>query len=79
MLADLAGALARRLTLDYVVIPDFPEDELDLAALDLIVEKTMRKYMALPLRFEDARLVVVMSDPKVSSRSKTWRSLPSTP
>ena len=71
VLADLAGALARRLKLGYVVIPDFPEDELGPAVLDLIVEETMRKYMALPLRFEDARLLVSMSDPKTSSRSKT--------
>ena len=71
VLTDLAGALARRLKLGYIVIPDFPEDELDPAALDLIVEETMRKYMALPLRFEDARLLVALSDPKTSSRSKT--------
>ena len=71
MLADLAGALPRRLKLGYVVIPDFPENELDPAALDLIGEETMRKYMALPLRSEDARLLVAMSDLKTSSRSKT--------
>ena len=71
VLADLAGALPRRLKLGYVVIPDFPENELGPAALDLIGEETMRKYMALPLRFEDARLLVAMSDPKTSSRSKT--------
>jgi type IV pilus assembly protein PilB len=67
--ADLAGALAGRLKLDYLVIPDFPEDEIDPVALDLIGEERMRKYMALPLRCEDARLVVAMSDPKTSSRS----------
>ncbi|MDP8926584.1 MAG: hypothetical protein M3M97_06680 [Actinomycetota bacterium] len=71
VLADLAGALAGRLKLDYVVITGLPEDEIDPAALDLIGEETMRKYMALPLRFEDARLVVAMSDPKTSSRSET--------
>ena len=71
VLADLAGALPRRLKLGYVVIPDFPENELDPAALDLIGEETMRKYMALPLRSEDARLLVAMSDLKTSSRSKT--------
>jgi hypothetical protein len=61
------------------VIPDFPEHEIDSAALDLIGEERKRKYMALPLRFEDARLVVAMSDQKTSSCSKTRRSLPSTP
>jgi len=67
--ADLAGALAGRVKLDYLIIPDFPEDEIDPAALDLIGEERVRKYMSLPLRFEDARLVVAMSDPETSSRS----------
>lgn len=67
--ADLAGALAGRVKLDYLIIPDFPEDEIDPAALDLIGEERMRKYMSLPLRFEDARLVFAMSDPETSSRS----------
>jgi type IV pilus assembly protein PilB len=61
--ADLAQALAKRLKLDYVVISDFSEDDLDPTALDLIGQETMRKYMALPLRFESGRLVVAMSDP----------------
>jgi hypothetical protein len=39
--ADLAGALAGRVKLDYLIIPDFPEDEIDPAALDLIGEERM--------------------------------------
>ena len=61
--ADLAQALAKRLKLDYVVISDLSENEVDPEALNLIGEETIRKYMALPLRFEDGRLVVAMSEP----------------
>ena len=61
--ADLAQALAVRLKLDYVVLSELSEEEVDDAALNLIDEDTLRKYMALPLRFEDGRLIVAMSDP----------------
>jgi type IV pilus assembly protein PilB len=61
--ADLARALAKRLRLNYVVISDLSEDDVDPAVFDLIGEETMRKYKALPLRFEDGKLVVAMSDP----------------
>lgn len=60
---DLAQALARRLKLDYVVISELSEEEVDPAALDLFGEETLRKYMVLPLRFEGDTLVVAMSDP----------------
>ena len=61
--ADVARALAKRLKLDYVVISDLSEDEVDPEALNLLGEETMRKYTALPLRFEGDRLVIAMSDP----------------
>lgn len=61
--ADLAQALAKRLKLDYVVITDLSEGEVDPEALNLIGEETMRKYTALPLRFENGRLVVAIADP----------------
>jgi type IV pilus assembly protein PilB len=61
--ADLAQALAKRLRLDYVVISDLSEDDVDPVAQDLIGEETVRKYNALPLRIESGRLVVAMSDP----------------
>jgi type IV pilus assembly protein PilB len=60
---DLAQALARRLKLDYVVISELSADEVDAEALNLIGEETLRKYSALPLRFEDGHLIVAMSDP----------------
>lgn len=66
--ADLARALARRLKLDYVVISDLSEGEVDPEALKLVGEETMRKYMALPLRFENGRLVVAMPTRTTSSR-----------
>lgn len=61
--ADLAQALAKRLKLHYVVISDLSEDDVDPTVLDLLGEETIRKYKALPLRFEDGGLVVAMSDP----------------
>ena len=61
--ADLAQALARRLKLDYVVISELSEDEVNPEALDLIDEEALRKYMALPLRFESGKLVVAMANP----------------
>lgn len=61
--SDLARALARRLRLDYVVISELSEDDVNNEALDLMEEQTLRKYKALPLRFEGNKLVVAMSDP----------------
>lgn len=60
---DLAQALARRLRLDFVIISELSEDEVDNEALDMMEEKTLRKYKALPIRFEENKLVVAMSDP----------------
>ncbi len=60
---DLARALARHLKLEYVVISELPPGEVDTEVLGLLDEETVRKYMALPLRFENDRLVVAMSDP----------------
>jgi hypothetical protein len=57
---DLAQALAKRLKLDFVVISDLSEDEVDPDALNLLDEETMRKYMALPLSFENGRLIVAI-------------------
>ena len=61
--ADLSRALAERLKLEFVVIAELSEDEVDPAAIELIDEEALRKYMALPLRMEDGRLLVAMSDP----------------
>jgi type IV pilus assembly protein PilB len=60
---DLGQALARHLKLEYVVISELSSDEVDGDVLGLLDERTLRKYMVLPLRFENGRLVVAMSDP----------------
>ena len=61
--ADVARALAQRLKLEYVVISELSEDEVDSEVLGRFGEETMRKYRALPLRHEDGHLVVAMHDP----------------
>ncbi len=61
--ADVAQALARRLKLEYVVISELSEDDVDSEVLGRFGEETMRKYRALPLRHEDGSLVVAMHDP----------------
>jgi type IV pilus assembly protein PilB len=60
---DLAQALAKHLKLEYVVISELPPGAVEEEALGLLDEKAMRKYMVLPLHFEDGRLVAAMSDP----------------
>jgi type IV pilus assembly protein PilB len=60
---DLAQALAQHMKLEYVVISELSEDEVDSEALNLLDEQTLRKYMVLPLRFEDRRLIVAVADP----------------
>jgi type IV pilus assembly protein PilB len=58
--ADLAEALARRLRLEYVEIT---EKDVERQAASLVDRRVLRKHGALPLRVEDGRLVVAMSDP----------------
>jgi type IV pilus assembly protein PilB len=60
---DLAQALAKQLKLEYVVISELSADEVEEEALTLLDEATLRKYMVLPLRLQDGRLVVAMSNP----------------
>ena len=59
---DLAQALAKHLKLEYVVISELAPDEVDAQVLGLLDEEMLRKYMVLPLRFENGRLIVAMSD-----------------
>jgi type IV pilus assembly protein PilB len=61
--ADLARALAQHMKLEYVVISELSDEEVDSKALDLLDEQTLRKYMVLPLRFEERRLIVAVADP----------------
>lgn len=61
--SDLAQALAQRFNTDYVVLSELSQDEVDSEVLVSMDEKTLRRYKALPLRYEDGKLVVAMSDP----------------
>lgn len=58
--ADLAKALASRLRLDYI---NLAESDVDRGAASLVEQKVLRKHGVLPLRIEDGRLIVAMSDP----------------
>jgi type IV pilus assembly protein PilB len=57
---DLAQAQAQRLGLDFV---DLSERDVDPGAFSLIPEKVLRKHKVVPLRIENKRLLVAMSDP----------------
>lgn len=57
---DLARAVAEAGGLEYVALT---EDSVDPAALPLLGEKALRKYAALPLKVENGRLVLAVSDP----------------
>jgi type IV pilus assembly protein PilB len=57
---DLARANAERLGLEFV---ELSGKDVDRGALELFPEKVLRRHGALPLRIEDGRLVVAISDP----------------
>ncbi|MGI8866336.1 MAG: type II/IV secretion system protein, partial [Rubrobacteraceae bacterium] len=57
---DLARALAVRLRLEYI---DLTESDVDRAVANLIEQKVLRKHGVIPLRMENGRLLVAMSDP----------------
>ncbi|MGB3635238.1 MAG: ATPase, T2SS/T4P/T4SS family, partial [Rubrobacteraceae bacterium] len=59
--ADLAQALARRLRLEYIELSD---TDVDRGLTSLIDHKVLRRHGAVPLRMQDGRLLVAMSDPK---------------
>jgi type IV pilus assembly protein PilB len=58
--SNLVAALARRLGLPFV---DLTEYQVDPSASALIPESLARRYKALPVGFDDAKVVVAMSDP----------------
>ncbi len=58
--ADLAQALAHRLRLRYV---ELTEKDVDRSVTTVVDTKVLRKHNMLPLRVENGRLVVAMSDP----------------
>lgn len=58
--ADLVAALASKIGLEFVDLSDHPVDP---SATALVPEQVARRYRALPIGFEDDKLVVAMSDP----------------
>jgi len=58
--ADLAMALARRLRLEFV---ELTERDVDRSVTTVAETKLLRRHSMLPLRVEDGRLIVAMSDP----------------
>ncbi len=58
--ADLVGALAKQLGLQFV---DLSDTMVDSNAASLIPEQVARRYRALPVGFDDSRLIVAMADP----------------
>jgi len=58
--ADLVGALAKQLGLQFVDLSDMVVDS---NAASLIPEQVARRYRALPVGFDDSRLIVAMADP----------------
>jgi type IV pilus assembly protein PilB len=58
--SNLVAALAKRLGLEFV---DLTEYQIDPSAAALIPENLARRYKALPVRFENGKVIVAMSDP----------------
>ncbi len=58
--AQLVAALAQQIGLKFVDLSDFP---LDGAAVASVPPAVCRRYNALPIGYEDGRLLVAMSDP----------------
>jgi len=57
---ELVSALARKIGLEFV---DLEEHPVDATAAALVPEQVARRYRALPIGYEDSKLVVAMSDP----------------
>jgi len=58
--AGLVSTLASQLGLDYVDVADYP---VDASATTLISDALARRYQALPIGWQEGRLVVAMADP----------------
>jgi type IV pilus assembly protein PilB len=57
---DLVSALARQVGLEYVDLADY---QIDPSATSMVSEQVARRYRAIPIGFDDGRLIVAMSDP----------------
>src|SRR5437588_3986825 len=58
--ADLVRTLASRIGLEYIDLSDYP---VDAAAARPIRAALSRRYQALPVAWEDGRMVLAMADP----------------
>jgi type IV pilus assembly protein PilB len=58
--ADLVATLAARIGLEFVDLTDYPVDP---SAVALISDTLARRFQALPIGWEETRLVVAMADP----------------
>ncbi len=56
----LVAALAKQIGLPFVELAD---QQIDVTASSLIPQAVAKRYMALPIGFEDERLIVAMADP----------------
>jgi type IV pilus assembly protein PilB len=57
---DLVAALAKQIGLPFIDLAEYPVDP---AAASLISDTLAKRYSALPIGYEDSKLVVAMSDP----------------
>src|SRR3989441_3018700 len=57
---DLVSALAKQIGLPFIDLAEYPVDP---AAASLISDALAKRYSALPIGYEDSKLVVAMSDP----------------
>ncbi|MDX1690536.1 MAG: ATPase, T2SS/T4P/T4SS family [Acidimicrobiia bacterium] len=57
---DLVQAIARQIGIEFVNLSD---ETVDPAAAAMIPDSLAKRYAAIPIRFEDERLVVAMADP----------------
>jgi len=58
--ADLMAALAAQIGMEFVELDDYPVDS---SAATLISDALARRYTALPIGWDESRLVVAMADP----------------
>ncbi|MBW3658811.1 MAG: Flp pilus assembly complex ATPase component TadA, partial [Actinobacteria bacterium] len=57
---DLVSALAQQIGMEFVDLQDF---DVDASAVTRISDTIAKRYNAIPIKFEDGKLVVAMSDP----------------
>src|SRR5947209_5579531 len=58
--SDLVATLAARIGLEFVDLSDYPVDP---SAVSLITDALARRYQAIPIAWDEGRLIVAMADP----------------